>query len=63
MTKKEMIETLITATLEKRATMKLYEEAFGVDNHTTKREASEWVALFDIIQKLGLEYEYAKLIK
>ena len=58
MTKADMIETLVTETLEKREAMKLYEKAFGNDSRTTQHASSEWATMYDMICKLGLEKQY-----
>ena len=63
MSKTEMIETLITETLKKRKSFKLYEQAFGADDQVTITAGHEWSTLFDLVSKFGAENEYAKRIR
>ena len=58
MTKSNMIEVLITDTLEHREKMKRFERWYGDDSKLAKRARTEWAALHEIICKFGLEKQY-----
>ena len=63
MTKAKLIEAMQVREAELYSDFKMYKEHFGDDDSITKRSAAQWIAVYNLMESLGISDKQNTMIK
>ena len=63
MTKAKLIEAIQAREVELYSDFKVCKEHFGGDDSITKRSAAQWIAIYNLMESLGISDKQNTMIK